>query len=87
MSGDTGRGLLACDDFFNAMHIRSCVRKGAPVAADNLVAGGQAIEIQKSVVHSGHGIAVDGSGLIADDFSREPAAKQLFLALDRKSVV
>lgn len=81
MSGDTGRGLLACDDFFNAMHIRSCVRKGAPVAADNLVAGGQAIEIQKSVVHAGHGIAVDGSGLIADDFSREPAAKQIFLAL------
>lgn len=75
--------LFPGNDLLDAPHIGCCVCKGAPVAADDLVAAGQAVEIQQGVMLTGHGIAVDGAGLIADNFP-EAAAEQIFLALVRR---
>ena len=56
---------LPRDHLLNPPHIRGYVCKGTPVAADELVRGGQTVQIQEGVVHALHGIPVDGPALVA----------------------
>ena len=54
-----------CDHLLNPPHIRGDIRKGTPVAADELVRGGQTVQVQEGVMHALHGIPVDGPVLVA----------------------
>ena len=56
---------LPRDHLLDSPHIRGDIRKGAPVAADELVRGSQTVQVQEGVVHALHGIPVDGPVLVA----------------------